>query len=508
MQLSPIVVQRGLPVPCGLFRGLAAILSADIAGYTRLMARDEEGTHARERHLRHDVINPAVAGHHGRIVKNTGDGFLAVFNSAFDAVRCAMAMQQQIELENAALPREQAIQFRMGINIGDIIVEPEDVFGDGVNVAARLQSVAEPGGIFVSASVYTQIKGKLDCVWISLGNKRLKNIADPVHVYKTLPGAVAAASFRWPWPFALPTTSKVCALLFAAGVGVGALLKAFLLDVPTAAANVPQSLAQPRELSGAADPRSDGKEAAGLLVQELLKVIETPELANEETLKRLQMSVSRATKDQQALRVAWSASRNVDLKTQREPESGLSTDESRWTASSARLCASTALDEAVKLDPKDANALFRRGQLRVVAGEYHCAIEDFGQLLRVNPSNVNALNNRCWTRAIVGQLSEALADCDEALRLRPHFSGALDSRALTRLKLGQLDQAVSDYGAALSQNPQQAESWYGRGIARLKLKDASGHADLEKARAINPRIAEEFERYGVPLLDRVFADRR
>jgi class 3 adenylate cyclase len=131
-------------------RRLAAILAADVAGYSRLMGADEEGTHERLRaHLR-ELIEPKIAEHRGRIVKNTGDGFLAEFASVVDAVRCAVAMQRGMADRNAGTPLEQRIEFRVGINLGDVIAEGEDIFGDGVNVAARLQALAEPGGICVS----------------------------------------------------------------------------------------------------------------------------------------------------------------------------------------------------------------------------------------------------------------------------------------------------------------------------------------------------------------------
>src|SRR5437868_3342563 len=134
-------------------RRLTAILAADVAGYSRLMGVDEEGTHERLRgHLR-DLIEPKIAEHRGRIVKNTGDGFLAEFASVVDAVHCAVEVQRGMAERNAAAPAEKRIEFRMGINLGDVIAEGEDIFGDGVNVAARLEALAEPGGIFVTRVV-------------------------------------------------------------------------------------------------------------------------------------------------------------------------------------------------------------------------------------------------------------------------------------------------------------------------------------------------------------------
>ena len=165
-------------------RRLAAILAADVAGYSRLMGADEEGTHERLRgHLR-ELIEPKIAEHRGRVVKNTGDGFLAEFSSVVDAVRCAVEMQRGMAERNAGTPPENRIEFRVGINLGDVIAEPEDIFGDGVNVAARLERLAEPGGICVSRIVRDQVRDRLDCTFKDLGEQQVKNIARPVRVYR------------------------------------------------------------------------------------------------------------------------------------------------------------------------------------------------------------------------------------------------------------------------------------------------------------------------------------
>jgi adenylate cyclase len=142
-------------------RRLTAILAADVAGYSRLMGADEEGTHQRlQAHLR-ELVEPKIAEHRGRVVKNTGDGFLGEFPSVVDAVRCAVEVQRGMTERNAATPPESRIEFRVGINLGDVIVEGEDIFGAGVNVAARLEALAEPGGICVSRVVRDQVRDRL-----------------------------------------------------------------------------------------------------------------------------------------------------------------------------------------------------------------------------------------------------------------------------------------------------------------------------------------------------------
>jgi class 3 adenylate cyclase len=184
------VLRRGArdrdPEPAvGNARRLAAILAADIAGYSRLVGVDEEGTFARLRALRRDVIDPEVATHHGRIVKTTGDGLLMEFPSAVDAVRCAIGMQRGVAAGNA-VAQPDPIEYRIGINIGDIIEDGDDILGDSVNIAARLEGIAEPGGICLSASAYDQVYGKIDAGYVDLGEQSLKNIARPLRAYRVV----------------------------------------------------------------------------------------------------------------------------------------------------------------------------------------------------------------------------------------------------------------------------------------------------------------------------------
>src|SRR5467141_1986415 len=169
--------------PVRVERRLSAILAADMAGYSRLMHNDEETTHAKLTALLADGVAPAIAEHGGRIVKNTGDGFLAEFPSAVQAVRAAIQFQSRIKELAIDEVEDRRIAFRVGVNIGDVIVEAHDIFGDGVNIAARLESIAEPGGICISFSAYDQVRGKVGVEFIDLGEQNLKNIARPVRAY-------------------------------------------------------------------------------------------------------------------------------------------------------------------------------------------------------------------------------------------------------------------------------------------------------------------------------------
>jgi class 3 adenylate cyclase len=165
-------------------RRLAAILAADVAGYSRLIGDDEEGTLNRLRSIRADVTDPKISKHRGRIVKTTGDGLLVEFTSVVDALRCASEWQAGMAERSAAVPSGDRIEFRIGVHQGDIVVEDDDIFGDGVNVAARLEGLADPGGICVSARVQEDVAGRLDLTFDDIGEQSLKNIARPVRVYR------------------------------------------------------------------------------------------------------------------------------------------------------------------------------------------------------------------------------------------------------------------------------------------------------------------------------------
>ncbi|MCH6588194.1 MAG: hypothetical protein IH805_07760, partial [Proteobacteria bacterium] len=190
-----------------VIRRLAAILAADVVGYSRLMGVDEAGTLARLKALRKDVVDPRIAEHGGRIVKLMGDGTLVEFGSVVDAVHCAAEIQRAMAAHNAEVPEEECIEFRMGINLGDVIVDGDDIYGDGVNVAARLETLAEPGGLFVSGVVHGQVEGKLDLAFDDLGAQTLKNIANPIRVYSVRIGGASADNAAAPVG-ALPLPDK------------------------------------------------------------------------------------------------------------------------------------------------------------------------------------------------------------------------------------------------------------------------------------------------------------
>jgi class 3 adenylate cyclase/TolB-like protein len=203
---------------------LAAILAADVVGYSRLMGADEEGTLAALKGHRKAIVDPAIANHRGRIVKTTGDGMLVEFASAVDAVRCAVDVQRSMAERNEAVPPERRIQFRIGINVGDIIGDGSDIYGDGVNVAARLEGMAEPGGIWVSQAVRDPVRDKLSFSFQDLGRISAKNIARPIHVFRVRHDTEATRS-----KLAVPSATRrlviaAVAALAVLGAGAGAWL--------------------------------------------------------------------------------------------------------------------------------------------------------------------------------------------------------------------------------------------------------------------------------------------
>ena len=194
-------------------RRLAAILAADVVGYTRLMGVDEAGTLRRLTELRQEVLEPLISDHHGRVVKLMGDGLLVEFASVVDSIGCALAWQDNVTKHETTLDRDEQLQFRIGINLGDVIVEGDDIHGDGVNIAARLEGLAEPGGICLSGDAYRQTKGKIKAAFENMGERDLKNVAEPVQVYRIV-GDQAATSGR-NVPLALPDKPSIAVLPFA-----------------------------------------------------------------------------------------------------------------------------------------------------------------------------------------------------------------------------------------------------------------------------------------------------
>jgi adenylate cyclase len=238
-------------------RHLAAILAADLAGYSRLMSEDEEATLAELRVWRHQIVDPRIREYRGRIIKSTGDGFLVEFASVVDAVRCAVEMQREMAERNAEIAADRRLEFRIGINLGDIVAEDHDIYGDGVNVAARLEALAEPAGICVSRVVRDQIRDKLPYAFVDRGDQQVKNIARPVRVYAMSPDEIAAtdrvavAQRRRIRPAALAGSLALVGLCAAGLIG----WRVWSRDQPVAASAPAAAIGAVQATTSAAAPR-------------------------------------------------------------------------------------------------------------------------------------------------------------------------------------------------------------------------------------------------------------
>ena len=195
-------------------RRLAAILAADLVGYSRLMGLDEAGTAQALREHR-AASDPIIAEHGGRIVKTTGDGVLIEFASVVGAVECALALQKLAEERNSDLPGERRMEWRVGVHLGDVLVEGDDILGDGVNISARLEGIAEPGGICISEDAYRQVRGKLEAAFVDIGEQSLKNIARLLRVYRVGSGSSAEPAATMPTALPLPDKPSIAVLPFA-----------------------------------------------------------------------------------------------------------------------------------------------------------------------------------------------------------------------------------------------------------------------------------------------------
>lgn len=230
-------------------RKLAAVLVADVAGYSRLMELDEEETHRRLSALQREVIRAQIGQHHGRIIKNTGDGVLVDFASVVDAVRCAVEIQRDMRERNAGVPDDRRIEFRISVNLGDVIVEPNDIYGDGVNVAARLEGLADPGGLCISHTAYDQVRDKIRYPFVDKGELTVKNISRPVRVYALGAGALAVLP-ALPSAAEAPLTSRYRmsrAMLAACVAGIVLLAGGLWFGIKSARA--PQSAADSSRIS-------------------------------------------------------------------------------------------------------------------------------------------------------------------------------------------------------------------------------------------------------------------
>jgi class 3 adenylate cyclase len=527
-------------------RRLTAILAADIAGYSALMSANEVDTvTALKGHQ--SVVLPMVAGFGGRVVDVAGDGILAEFPSVLNAVKCAASIQEVMLERNTTVPPERRMRFRIGINQGDVLYDEQRIFGDGVNIAARLEGVCDPGSICISGKVYDEIKDRFDAPYDDIGEQYLKNIPSPVRAYKINIGGASlgkqikppsklalklklpALSLRLPAlrlpAFRLPPTrspqlrwvaaSIVPLLLIAGGVAWWTLSddasdteeskpSQVAMNTPPPATPEPAPTPRPTQSSVAERLQTEAAVSAppAAVTPPPAEPAPPPRPSIESTPAPTPTAAPAATPTPEPSRDAPEPAIEP-----RPTESSYALQNVRPTpqipdkpAATPSIPAPPARepDRPSLGDTQDVAALARRGQQLAMRGEYTFAKLHFDEILLGRPQNVEALNDRCWVNAMLGDLPGALKDCDRALELRPNYAPALDSRGLVKLKLGKLREAIADYDAALASDSRLASSMYGRGMAKRRSGNAAGgDADIARAKAMKADIANEFNAYGI-----------
>ena len=519
-------------------RRLAAILAADVAGYSRMMGADEEGTHERlQAHLQ-ELVNPKIGEQRGRIVKNTGDGFLAEFASVVDAVRCAVEFQRGMAERNGSVQPDKRIHFRVGINLGDVIVEEQDIFGDGVNVAARLEALAEPGEIRVSRVVRDQVRDRLDYTFEDLGEQHVKNIARPVRVYVLRADALAdplALSAPVAPPVSQPVAPRLSIVVlpfanlsndpeqqyFADGITE---------DVTTDLSRIPHMIVISRNTAFAyqgkrVDTKQIGRELGVRYVLEgsvrragsQLRV--SAQLIDAATDAHLWAErVDRDTSDLFALqdeitsRIANAL--GVELIAAEAARSSEHPDvldyilrgRAAWNKGPTRdnyAQAISLFERALTLDPRSVDARTWLGYALAVrvtnlmsgsaAADMARAGELIGQVLAASPRSALARYAKGQVLRWQGRCEEAIPEYETALDLNRNLVSALNGLGWCKLHAGSMDEVIplQEQAIRLSPRDPRIAFWYQLiGTAHL-LQSRTGEAIvwLEKARSAVPAIS-------------------
>ena len=462
----------------GETRKLAAILVADVVGYSRLAAADEDRTLARLRGLRSDLIDPAVAAHHGRIVKRTGDGLIAEFRSVVDAVRCAIEIQIAMVERNAGVAADKRVEFRIGVHLGDVVEEADgDLMGDGVNIAARLESIANPGAICLSEDAYRQVKGRLDLAVTDLGQTQLKNIADPIRVYSLEVSQPAPARAK-PAPVLAPERSdaprlSIVVLPFA-NIG-GDPEQEYFVD------GVTESLTT--DLSRISGAFVIGRNTAFTFKG---KHVDLKQVGRELNVRYvLEGSVQRAGNRMRVNVQLIEAETGAHLWAERfdklvadffDMQDEIVSRLANRLGHELAVAEARRAERAVNPDSMDHYFLGQAHLKKGITAEHqHKARSHFDRALDLDPENVGALVMRAWVDLTVAvhlytedrpeRLRSAEADLGKALRLRPETADAHIALGLLRLNTNRVDQGVAECerGLAIDRNHPHAHALIGVG---------------------------------------------
>src|SRR5271165_98546 len=467
-------------------RKIAAILVADVVGYSRLAGADEERTLSRLRGLRSDLIDPAFAAHRGRVVKRTGDGSLVEFRSVVDAVRCAIEVQNGMAERNAGVPPERRIELRIGVHLGDVVEEADgDLMGDGVNIAARLEGVCKPGAICLSEDAYRQVKGRLDLAVTDLGQTQLKNIAEPVRIYSLAVGQPAQAQVPAPEKSTPPRLSIV--VLPFANIGRDP-EQDHLVD------GVTESLTT--DLSRISGSFVIGRNTAFTFQG---KHVDLKQVGRDLNVRYvLEGSVQRAGNRMRVNVQLIEAETGAHLWAERfdklvadffDMQDEIVSRLANRLGHELAVAEARRAERAINPDSMDhyflGQAHFKKG---IVAEHQQKARSHFDRALDLDPDNVGALVMRAWVDLTVaihlhsedrpGRLRSAEVDLRKALRLRPETADARVALGLLRLHMNRADQGVAECerGLAIDRNHPHAHALIGLGKTLTgRFEEAEAH---------------------------------
>jgi TolB-like protein len=498
-------------------RRLAAILAADVVGYTRLMGADETGTLRRFTELRQQILEPLIAKHHGRVVKLIGDGLLVEFASVVDALTCAVAWQNAVAEREAPTEKDQRLRFRIGINLGDVIVEGDDIHGDGVNIAARLEGLAEPGGICLSGDVYRQTKGKIEAGFEDMGEQYLKNVAEPVRVYRIAGDSShrdATSSAKRPLP--LPDKPSIAVLAFDNMSGDAE--QAFFSDGITE--DIITELSRFSGLFVIARNSSFAYKGQSIDVKQVARDLGVRYILEGSVRRagnRVRITVQLIDKDTASH--VWAEKYDRDLEDIFElqdeitrnvvgsiaPQIELAEVERSRKLSGANLTAyelslkaqglfydavrvadpiimdraKSVVDAALELDPRNIHALWTKSLIYMYQHVYRwgedpdAALTSFVEiaesLIHIDTSNAKSYMIRAWSHMYRGNFDAALADHRRAMALNPNLASNLFAMAWSEATAGLAAEAREHAQLALRLSPRDTEIWLGEGYAALAL---------------------------------------
>lgn len=470
-------------------RKIVAILAADVAGYSRLVAEDEEQTLTRLRDYQ-AVFSDVIKQAGGRVFKTAGDSVLAEFNSAVEALRCAINVQETLRVRNQAYPMSRQMAYRIGLTIGDVVDQDGDLLGDGVNIAARLESLAQPGGICISKAMHDAVSSKLSVKYIDMGSHQVKNIPIPVHVFSVTPDARPASSGEHP-PEAAASPSRarwqpplaVSALAVAAVSAVLAYAVPRLFDTPPkpAAKPVVAAAPQPTATAPSAPPVATAAPAASQpatpppappTVHQDAPAPKSEAATPPPVTPPAQQSPEDPAAAQRLRPTRWTACNEDDTDAALSACGALATD-TAITGDDLALAqrrfgyalrkkgklddAITALNASIATAATSA-AHNDRGIAYLLKGQFAEALTDFDEAVRRDAKNGDAWNNRAWTYFKTSRNKEALADADKAVNLVGSKAYVWDTRGHIHEAVGDRRSAEADFVKALSLEPDLASS--------------------------------------------------